>query len=292
MTIEADAADFKIGDPQSPWFGRSLYELYAEAMTPWEWHEPIFKRARQLGLIAFSSPFDAQAVQLLESLNVPAFKIASFENVDLDLVRLASSCGKPMIISTGLASSGEIETVVETARSAGAAGVMVLKCTSAYPASTRSSNLLTIPHLAQFVRAPVGLSDHTLGNGAAIAAVALGAVAIEKHLTLARQDGGVDSAFSLEPAELRALCSDVRNAWEALGSISYGPTEEERPSLVFRRSLYVVADIALGEEFTNDNVKCIRPGFGLSPANKHAVIGRRAKVDVKRGTAMSWNIVA
>jgi N-acetylneuraminate synthase len=289
LTIASDGPDFTISDPNSPWFRRSLHELYTQGMTPWEWHAPIFDRARKLGMIAFSSPFEKAAVAFLASLDVPAFKIASFENVDLDLVRAAAAQGKPLIISTGLATSGEIETVVRAAREAGAQGVMVLKCTSAYPASPRSSNLRTIPHLAQLVGAPVGLSDHTLGNGAAIAAIALGAVAIEKHITLNRDDGGVDSAFSLEPSELRALCQDARNAWEALGAVSYGATPEEHSSLVFRRSLYVVEDVAQGESFTERNVRCIRPGFGLAPIHKPAVMGRRAGQRIPRGTPLSWD---
>jgi pseudaminic acid synthase len=291
MTIDLSEREFFISDPKSLWNGTSLYKLYEQAHTPWEWHKPIFDRCRQLGMIGFSSAFDATAVDFLESLNVPCYKIASFENIDLPLVRKVAATGKPMIISTGLASIAELGETVEAARGAGAKDLILLKCTSAYPASPENSNLNTIPHMRALFDCQVGLSDHTLGIGAAIASTALGAVAIEKHVTLRRADGGVDSAFSLEPEELTALVVETRRAVEAMGGIAYGPTEAERNSLVYRRSLYIVADLKAGTVLTKENVRAIRPGLGLPPGNLERVLGRRINRDARRGTPLSWDLL-
>ncbi len=291
MTLDIAEREFVISNPDSLWFGRNLYSLYHEAHTPWEWHEALFNRARQHGLAAFSSPFDATAVDFLESLDVPAYKIASFENCDLALIRRVARTGKPVIISTGLATIEETREAVETARGAGCRDLILLKCTSNYPADPSSSNLRTIPYLREQFGCEVGLSDHTLGIAAAIASVAQGATVIEKHVTLSRAGGGVDAAFSLEPAELRELVLSSRVAWQALGSVQAGPTEEERPSLVFRRSLYVCSDLAAGQELTRDNLRAIRPGYGLAPKYLDELIGRRVSRAVARGTPMSWDLV-
>jgi len=291
MTIDLSEREFFISDPNSLWNGTSLYKLYEQAHTPWEWHKPIFDRCRQLGMVGFSSAFDATAVDFLESLDVPCYKIASFENIDLPLVRKVASTGKPMIISTGLASIAELGETVQAAREAGAKDLILLKCTSAYPASPDNSNLNTIPHMRELFGCSVGLSDHTMGIGAAVAATALGAVAIEKHVTLRRTDGGVDSAFSLEPEELTALVVETRRAVEAMGGVAYGPTDTERNSLVYRRSLYIVADLKAGDVLTKENVRAIRPGLGLPPGNLDRVLGRRVNRDAKRGTPLSWDLL-
>ncbi|MEZ5830993.1 MAG: pseudaminic acid synthase [Dongiaceae bacterium] len=291
MTIDLSEREFFISDPNSLWNGTSLYKLYEQAHTPWEWHKPIFDRCRALGMVGFSSAFDATAVDFLESLNVPCYKIASFENIDLPLVRNVAATGKPMIISTGLASIAELGETVQAARDAGAQDLILLKCTSAYPASPENSNLNTIPHMRDLFGCHVGLSDHTMGIGAAVASAALGAVAIEKHVTLRRADGGVDSAFSLEPEELTALVVESKRAVEAMGGISYGPTEAERKSLVYRRSLYVVADLKAGDVLTKDNVRAIRPGLGLPPSDLDRVLGRRVNRDALRGTPLSWDLL-
>lgn len=290
MTLDLREGEFYIADPSSPWKGTSLYELYAEAQTPWEWHAAIFERARSLGLVAFSTPFDATAVDFLETLEVPAYKIASFENTDIPLIRRVAATGKPMIVSTGMASVEELAASVAAAREAGCRDLILLKCTSTYPATPESSNIRTIPHLRALFDCEVGISDHTLGTGVSVAAVALGATVIEKHFTLSRADGGVDSTFSMEPAEMRALVLDSERAWQSLGAVSYGPTEAERKSLVFRRSLYVVEDMKAGERFTEKNLRAIRPGRGLPPALYPRVLGRTAKQDVKRGTPLTWNL--
>ncbi|MBK9218237.1 MAG: pseudaminic acid synthase [Uliginosibacterium sp.] len=292
MTLDVDHPDFAIGEANSLWAGRTLHDLYDEAHTPWEWHAPIFERARQLGLIPFSTPFDASAVDFLASLDVACYKIASFESTDLPLIRKAASKGKPLIISTGMATLAEIAEAVETARSAGAPDVILLKCTSTYPASPENSHLLSIPHLREAFGCEVGISDHTMGIGAAVAAVALGATVIEKHVTLRRADGGVDSAFSLEPHEVRALVEESERARLSLGQVHYGPSSAEKASLKYRRSLYVVADIQAGEVFSEANVRAIRPGFGLAPKHLDAVIGRRAARDLPRGTPLSWEALA
>src|SRR5690606_8973307 len=290
MTLDIHEGDFFIEDPNSLWKGQSLYRLYQEAYTPWEWHEPIFRRCRELGLLAFSTPFDESAVDFLESLDAPAYKIASFENTDLVLIRKAAATGKPLIISTGMATAAELDEAVRAAREAGAKHIVLLKCTSTYPASPENSNLATIPHMESLFGCQVGLSDHTMGVGVAVAAVALGATVIEKHFTLSRADGGVDAAFSREPEEFRRLVEETKRAWQALGRVHYGPTEAEKPSLKHRRSLYVSRDIKAGEPFTRDNVKAIRPGLGLPTKYLEAVLGKTAKRDVKKGTPVTWDL--
>lgn len=291
MTLDLAHGEFRIDDADSLWAGRTLYDLYREAHTPWDWHAPIFERARARGLVAFSTPFDATAVDFLESLEVPCYKVASFENVDLPLIRRVAATGKPLILSTGLATLNEIAEAVAAARDAGCRDLVLLKCTSAYPASPADSHLRTIPHLRAAFGCEVGLSDHTLGQGAALAAIALGATVIEKHVTLRRADGGVDSAFSLEPHELRQLVEDGERARLALGEVRYGPTAGEVASLRFRRSLYVVRDVRRGEALTRDNVRAIRPGLGLPPKHLEQVLGRRAGRDIAAGTALAWDLI-
>ncbi len=292
MTLNLDEREFHIGDPESLWAGTSLYKLYGEAHTPWEWHKPIFERARHLGMIAFSSPFDDTAVEFLEKLNAPCYKIASFENTDLPLIRRVAATGKPVIISTGMATLAELEEAVGAAREAGCKELMLLKCTSTYPASPDNTNVLTIPDLRERFDCEVGLSDHTMGVGVAVAGVALGATVIEKHFTLRRADGGVDSAFSMEPDEMAQLVTETTRAWQALGQVNYGPTEAERSSLAFRRSLYVVKDLKAGDVLTRENVRAIRPGLGLPPKHLEQVLGKRISKDVVRGTALNWPLVS
>ena len=292
MTLDLDQGEFRIEDSKSLWHGRTLYDLYHEAHTPWDWHAPLFARAAELGMLAFSTPFDESAVDFLETLDVPAYKIASFENTDLPLIRKVAATGKPMIISTGMATVAELDESVRAARSAGCRHLVLLKCTSTYPASPENTHLQTIPHLRTLFGCEVGLSDHTMGVGAAVAAVALGASVVEKHFTLARADGGVDSTFSLEPAEMAMLVIETERAWRALGEVRYGPTQAERASLVFRRSLYVVRDIRAGEVLTAEHVRAIRPGLGLAPKYFDAVIGRQARSDIARGTALQWDLIA
>lgn len=287
MTLDIKEGEFFINDPNSLWYGHSLYELYQQAYTSWEWHEPIFKRCQELGIIGFSTPFDETAVDFLESLNVPCYKIASFENTDLPLIRKVASTGKPMIISTGMATVAELDETVRTAREAGCQDLILLKCTSTYPATPENSNLLTIPHLRELFDVQVGLSDHTMGVGVAVASVALGATVIEKHFTLRRADGGVDSAFSMEPAEMAQLVIESERAWQALGQIHYGSTKAEKASRIFRRSLYVVQDVKVGETLTTDNVRAIRPGLGLPPKYLTHLLGKKVNRDIKRGTALS-----
>ena len=291
MTLDLDEREFHISDPKSLWAGTSLYKLYGEAYTPWEWHKPIFDRARELGIIAFSTPFDDTAVDFLESLDVPCYKIASFENTDIPLIRKVAATGKPLIISTGMATVAELDETVRAAREAGCKELILLKCTSTYPATPENSNVLTIPHMRELFDCQVGLSDHTLGVGVAIASVALGATVIEKHFTLSRSDGGVDSAFSMEPAEMQILATETERAWQSLGKIGYGATSAEKKSLVFRRSLYVVKDIGAGEVFSAENVRAIRPGLGLAPRWMDTVLGKTAKKAVKLGTALSWDLI-
>ena len=292
MTLDAGGRDFTIDDPSSPWHGRRLYDLYGEAATPWEWHPALFERARERGIACFSSPFDESAIAYLERFDPPAYKIASFELTDLPLIAAAARTGRPLIVSTGMATLEEIGAAVTTAREHGAPDVVLLKCTSTYPASPQNSHLRTIPDLRARFGCEVGLSDHTGGIGAAIAAVALGAAMIEKHVTLARADGGVDAAFSLEPHELAALVLESARAWEALGEVRYGPTRAERGSLRFRRSLYVADDVRAGDELTPRNVRIVRPGFGLPPSAYADVLGRRAARDLARGTALAWEHIA
>ena len=291
MTLDLDEREFHISDPKSLWAGTSLYELYGKAYTPWEWHKPIFDRAHELGLIAFSTPFDDSAVDFLERLDVPCYKIASFENTDLPLIRRVAATGKPLIISTGMASVAELDEAVRTAREAGCLDLILLKCTSTYPATPENTNILTIPHLRELFGCEVGLSDHTMGVGASIASVALGATVIERHFTLARADGGVDSAFSMEPVEMAQLVQETERAWLALGHVSYGPIEAEKESLRYRRSLYVVKHLKAGDVLTRDNVRAIRPGLGLPPKYYEQVLGKIVKQDVKQGTALSWELL-
>ncbi|AXM89161.1 pseudaminic acid synthase [Anoxybacillus ayderensis G10] len=291
MTLNLDNKDFKIEDPESLWKGNTLYQLYQQAYTPWEWHKPIFDRARELGMIPFSTPFDETAVDFLEELDVPMYKIASFENNDIPLIKKVASTGKPMIISTGMATVAELDETVRVAREAGCKDLILLKCTSTYPASPENTNILTIPHMRELFKCQVGLSDHTMGIGVAVASVALGATVIEKHFTLSRADGGVDSAFSMEPDEMKALVVETERAWQALGEVKYGPTEKEKASLKFRRSIYVAQDIKEGELFTRENIKIIRPGYGLPPKYYDLVIGKTAKKDVKKGTPLSWDML-
>jgi len=287
MTLKERGSGFEIDDPQSLWAGQNLHDLYKKAYTPWEWHRPITERARELGLICFSSPFDETAVDFLDDLGVPAFKIASFENNHLPLIAKAASTGKPLIISTGMASLADLERAVTTAREAGCEQLVLLKCTSTYPATPQNTNIRTIPHLRELFGHEVGLSDHTMGVGVAVAAIALGATVVEKHFTLSRADGGVDSAFSLEPAELAALVSETERAWHALGEVRYGPTEAEKKSLIFRRSIYVAQDIAEGDVFTEANLRIVRPGHGAPPWLLDQLIGRVARRDYAAGTPMS-----
>ena len=295
MTIKSDRADFRIEDKESLWAGRTLYELYEEAHTPWEWHKPLFDYAISLGMVAFSTPFDATAVDFLETLNVPLYKIASFENTDLPLIRKVAATGKPMIISAGTATLGEIEEALRAAREGGAEHIIVLKCTSSYPAPAREAHLRTIPYLSDILGVAVGLSDHTQGIGTSIAAVALGAVAIEKHVTLSRSEGGVDSAFSLEPQELAVLVRESAQAFESLGHATYAPSVSEQASRRFRRSLYVVKPIAKGAAFTAYNIRAIRPGFGLKPDMGKAICDNAvASCALEPGTALTlahldWN---
>jgi N-acetylneuraminate synthase len=291
MTLDVDRDEFQISSPSSLWHGRKLHDLYSEAHTPWDWHQELVDVATRRGLICFSTPFDETSVDFLESLDMPMYKIASFENTDHALIRRVAETGKPVIMSTGMATLAELTESVNLARSAGCADLTLLKCTSTYPASASDSNLLTIPDLQERFDCKVGLSDHTLGMGAAVAAVALGATMIEKHFTLDRADGGVDAAFSLEPDEMRQLVTEVRRAHQALGEVSYGPTDSEVDSLRFRRSLYVVEDCDEGELFTPSNIRSIRPGFGLEPKFYEDVLGKKARVAIGKGTPLSWDLV-
>jgi pseudaminic acid synthase len=291
MTLDIDHGQFRIEEPGSLWKGQSLYRLYQTAHTPWEWHEPIFARCRAQGMVAFSSPFDATAVDFLERLDVPCYKIASFENTDHALLRKVATTGKPVIVSTGMATAGEVEEAVRVVRDEGNGDIVLLKCTSSYPAPAADTHLMTIPHMRELFGCPVGLSDHTLGIGVAVASVAVGATVIEKHFTLSRSEGGVDAMFSLEESELRMLVEESRRAWEAIGEVHYGPTPAEKDSRRFRRSLYVVRDIARGERFGPENVRAIRPGFGLTPRYLDLVLGRRAARDVTRGTPLTWDLL-
>ncbi len=291
MTIDMTEGEFFIDDPNSLWQGNSLYKLYQQAYTPWEWHKPIFDRCRELGMIGFSTPFDATAVDYLEELGVPCYKIASFEMNDLPLIRKVAITGKPMIISTGMATVAEIDETVRTAREAGCENIVLLKCTSTYPATPKNSNLSTLGHMRDLFCCEVGVSDHTMGVGVSVAGVALGATVIEKHFTLARADGGVDSAFSMEPEEMQQLVIETERAWLALGRVSYGPNSAEKTSLKHRRSLYIVEDIKAGGILTPQNLRVIRPGLGLLPKYYETLLGKNIKKDVKKGTPVSWDLV-
>ena len=291
MTLDLDEREFHISDPKSLWAGKSLYKLYGEAYTPWEWHKPIFDRARELGIIPFSTPFDDTAVDFLESLDVPCYKIASFENTDLPLIRRVAATGKPLIISTGMASIAELDETVRAARGAGCKDLILLKCTSTYPATPENTNILTIPHMRELFDCEVGLSDHTMGLGVSVASVALGATVIEKHFTLNRADGGVDSTFSMQPAEMSQLVIETARAWQALGKVSYGATEAEKKSIVFRRSLYIVQDMKAGDVLTSENLRAIRPGLGLPVKFMEQFLGKRIRCNVQGGTPLTWNLL-
>ncbi|TAM06663.1 MAG: pseudaminic acid synthase [Paraburkholderia sp.] len=291
ITLNVRRGEFNISDEKSLWNGSNLYDLYSKAYTPWEWHAPIMERAKSHGLICFSSPFDETAVDFLDQLGVPAFKIASFENNHLPLIRKAARTGKPIIMSTGMATLGELDEAVQTAREAGCKELVLLKCTSTYPASPENTNIRTIPHMRELLGCQVGLSDHTMGVGVSVAAVALGATVIEKHFTLRRADGGVDSAFSLEPAELESLISETHRAWLALGQVTYGPTPAEMKSIEHRRSLYVAKDMKAGDVFTTENLRVVRPGAGLAPRHYESLLGKKIRVDAQIGTALRWAMV-
>lgn len=291
MTLKIDAPGFVIDNPESLWAGRRLHELYDEAHTPWEWHAALVDRANQRGIACFSTPFDATAVDFLESLGVPAYKIASFECTDLTLIRRVAETGKPLIISTGMASIAEMDDAVQTVRAAGGSEIVLLKCTSTYPATPENSNIRTISAMREAFGVEVGLSDHTMGCGVAVAAIALGAVVIEKHITLRRADGGVDSAFSLEPEEFAQLRTEADRAWQGLGHVAFGTQEVEKGSVQFRRSLYIVEDLKAGTVLTETNVRAIRPGFGLPPKALPHVLGARVTRDAPRGTPLNWEII-
>ena len=291
MTLDLREREFVIDDPASLWHGRSLYDLYDEAHTPWDWHAALFERARERGVILFSTPFDDSAVAFLETLRCPAYKIASFENTDTRLLRTVARTGKPIIISVGMASLAEIDQAVATCRSEGNDRIVLLKCTSTYPAEPADSDLRTIPHLRDAFGVQVGLSDHTLGIGVAVAAVALGASVIEKHVTMRRAEGGVDAAFSLEPDELRALVEETKRAHASLGTVRYGGSAAEQGSKQFRRSLYVSADLRAGDVLGPENLRAIRPGYGLSVAEYDRVLGMTVRRDVPRGSALDWGML-
>lgn len=291
MTINLSEREFFIQDKESLWKGKSLYELYGEAMTPWEWHAPIKDRCEKHGMLFFSTPFDATAVDFLEELNVDFYKIASFENTDLPLIKKVAKTGKPIIISTGMASLAELAETVETIKKADCQNLILLKCTSAYPATPKDANLLTIKNMRELFNVEVGLSDHTMGIGVSIASVAVGATVIEKHFTLNRSEGGVDSAFSMEPAEFKMLVEESKKAWESLGKISYERGSTETKSLAFRRSLYITEDMKAGEVLTEKNIRAIRPGLGLPPKFLEQMLGKKVTRDIKRGTPASMDLV-
>ncbi|OHE76670.1 MAG: pseudaminic acid synthase [Verrucomicrobia bacterium RIFCSPHIGHO2_12_FULL_41_10] len=291
LTLDVDTPEFLISDPNSLWFGQNLFQLYQKSVTPWEWHQIIFDRCEQLGLICFSSPFELKAVDLLEEIGAPCYKIASFELVDLQLIRRVAMTGKPIIMSTGMATLSEIELAVCAAREVGNTQVILLKCTSTYPATPEDSNLNTLPHLRAAFGTEVGLSDHTMGIGVPCAAVALGATVIEKHFTLSRAEGGLDATFSLEPDEFKQLVIETERAWHARGEVKYGGTVREQSSLQFRRSIYISEDVSKDEVLTHSNVRVVRPGYGLPPSYIDVVLGRRVNCNLKKGTAMSWEYI-
>jgi N-acetylneuraminate synthase len=290
ITIDHDGPEFLLKD--GLWAGRRLYELYEDAAMPWDWHQPLFDHARKIGITVFSSPFDATAVDLLNSLGAPAFKVASLEMADLPLIKRMAATGKPLIMSTGASELSEIADAVGAARAGGCTEIMLLQCTSGYPTPPADSNLKTIANLGETFDCVVGLSDHTMGTAVPVAAVALGACAIEKHFTLRRADGGVDSTFSLEPEELARLTADCRTAWEAMGRVHYGVVGSEKSIRALRRSLYVVKDVAAGETLSDENIRSIRPGLGLAPKFLPDVLGRPASRALKRGTALDWSMIA
>jgi len=290
MTLDLHTPDFVIDDPKSLWNGRNLYDLYDEAHTPWDWHAPIMERAKSHGIACFSSPFDHSAVDFLETLDVPAYKIASFELVDIPLIERVAATGKPLIMSTGMATVAEIGDAVLAARRAGAEDIILLKCTSTYPAEPVNTNLATIPAMRQAFGCEVGLSDHTMGTGVSVASVALGAPLIEKHFTLARADGGVDSAFSMEPSEFHDLRIECDRAWQAIGSIAFGGTPAEDGSRIFRRSLYIAKDMQAGDVLTEENLRAIRPGYGLPPKFLSTLVGKPVARGVSAGTPAGWSL--
>jgi N-acetylneuraminate synthase len=289
LTIESNLPEFQL--TEGLWAGKSLYQLYQQAYTPWDWHKPLFEYAKKIGITIFSSPFDNTAVDLLEDLNAPAYKIASFEAIDLPLIRYVAQTGKPMIISTGMANADEIGEAIAAARDAGCNELAVLHCVSGYPAPSEDYNLKTLVDMQTRFKLPVGLSDHTLDNTTAIASIALGACIVEKHVTLDRNSGGPDDRFSIEPAELRSLCEGVKTVWQALGKVDYGRKSSELENVKFRRSLYFVKDIKKGDVITAEHVKSIRPGFGLAPKFFESVLGMIAAQDSKKGTAVGWDLI-
>ncbi|RUO65873.1 N-acetylneuraminate synthase [Pseudidiomarina planktonica] len=292
MTLPVHTGDFYIENPDSLWHGQSLHQLYEQAMTPWEWHQPLFKRAQDLGMVAFSSPFDASAVEFLETLNVPCYKVASFENTDHALLQAVAATGKPIIMSTGMASLTELSESVTVLREAGCKDLLLLKCTSNYPAAPVDANLKTIAHLRELFGCEVGLSDHTRGFGAAVTAVAMGGSVIEKHFVLDRSDDkAVDAAFSLEPVEMKQLVAEITAGWQSLGQVRYGPTDTELPARKHRRSLYISADVQAGETLTEQNVRSVRPGLGLPCKYLPQVLGRKVTRAVTMGTALSWDLL-
>jgi pseudaminic acid synthase len=290
LTLNSREPDFVVRGANQDWEGQSLYELYTTNFTPFEWHAAIFERAQERGMVGFSSPFGVEAIEFLESVGCPAYKIASFENNWPELIRRAAQTGKPIIISTGMADLADLERMVAIVRAEGNEQLVLLKCTSTYPAEPHNTNLRTIPHLRELFDCQVGLSDHTLGTGVGVAATVLGATVIEKHLTLNRADGGPDASFSLEPTEMARLVQECRQAHQALGSVYYGPTQAEQKSLAFRRSIYVVRDVAVGELLTTENLRVIRPGYGLPPHLLPQVLGRPVRQALRRGTALSWDM--
>ena len=292
MTLDIHENEFFIKDEENIWKGNSLYNLYKKAYTPWEWHEAIMKRAHQLGIICFSTPFDESAVNFLEDLNVPAYKIASFENVHLPLIKKVASTGKPVIVSTGMTTLSEIDQIISTLTDNGCKNFALLKCNSSYPTKHSDSNIITIPHMKKMFQCEIGLSDHTMGIGASIAAIAHGASIIEKHFTLDREDGGVDSSFSMQDNEMGLLVSESKNAWESIGKIHYGPTESEKREKRYQRSIYIIKDIYSGEKLSKKNIGIIRPGLGLPPKYFDLLINRKVKKDLKKGTALNWDLIA
>jgi N-acetylneuraminate synthase len=291
LTIDVSHGEFFISDPKSLWEGKNLYELYKEAYTPWEWHKALFDRAKQRGIFCFSTPFDDSAVDFLESLDMHVYKIASFENNHLPLLKKIAQTHKPVIMSTGISTLADVEIAAKTLRENGCRDLILLKCTSTYPATPENTNILTIPHMANLFDCHVGLSDHTLGVGTAVAAVALGARVIEKHFTLDRSEGGVDSAFSMEPAEFKVLIEETERAFQSLGKVTYGILKDEEKSLGFKRSVYVIADMEVGEEFNQSNIRIIRPGHGLAPKYFEMLLGKKINKSVKKGTALTFDLL-
>ncbi len=291
ITLNLKEKEFVINDSNSLWNGETLYDLYTKAHTPWDWHDKLFKKASELGIVCFSSPFSEEAVDFLEDLNTPAYKIASFENFHLPLIKKVALTKKPIIISSGLASLSELSESIEVIKEYGSGDFAVLKCTSSYPANPKNSNILSIPHMKKLFNCEIGLSDHTLGIGASIAAISHGASIIEKHFTIDRSEGGVDSAFSLDPSELNSLVVESRRAWESLGSVKYGPTDDEKKSLIFRRSIYVAEDLNKGEKLTKKNLRIVRPGLGISPKYYNLLLNKKVIKDTKKGTPFNWDLV-